>query len=400
MAAHADTRVSVQNQDQCETRFIVRTGIISAVAAVTIASFVASAPAQQQEQPPAQQQQQQQQQGQPADVETRHLAPFTGSDTIAVGHVDLSKVDLKSAEQWVLGVVRAAQMPAGEQRAIASRISGGVGVAQPWIAELKKAGADRMYVVVNQITNPQPGQAGQAGASQQSSSLAVIVPVDPADDAQAIAKMLQPSDDQQVPVYEKARTEVMHDAVVLANEQALKRLRDGIAGEAAPLIDALRSVGGASTQIAYRPTGRLEQVLHMFSSAMPEAVREPVGQLQIEQNVEWAALGLDLPRTQAAKLVIDAKSAEAAQRLLAQVNGILDALQQQKQAAGAGSEPQLASNVQLLKPTVEGDRLHVTLSNEQVERLMQQGLAAAFSSTATTQPGQAGAPAARTPTPR
>ena len=325
------------------------------------------------------------------------LAPFTGADTLAVARVDLARADLKAAEQWLLDVVKNAEVQpaAGEQ--VAGQVSGSLAAAQNWVSNLKQAGANQIFLVLSAppagragVTAPQEGRDAPSPEGQQAPVGVVVVPLAQGADSAAIRKLLEPQGNQPaIPGRPEAR--VMHNAVVLAQPQVLDNLARGKPGDAESLTEAMSAVADASVQVAFNPTGRLGSALQALP--IPANVRQPAQDLQLARNTKWAAVGFDLPKKQAMKMVIRAQSPEAAEQLAAQVRELLES------ASKDDAAPQLAGSTELLKPTVNGDLLTVTLSQEQAERLLKQGLSAAMpgapagtSPGATQQPGQAPKP--------
>lgn len=82
------------------------------------------------------------------------------------------------------------------------------------------------------------------------------------------------------------------------------------------------------------------------------------------------------------------------------MNEILQATQQNQQANGGAAAAQPAARVQLLEPSVSGDRLSVTLSNAQAARLIKEGLAPALQRANSGGPGGPGAGGAQPPAQR
>lgn len=384
-------------------------------------------------QPPVLQQQQQQQQqpalqeqqpGQPAQASPeagaeQTLARFIGNDTVALARVDLSQVNLQAADQWINDILQASTLTDAQQQQAAAQLGQQVTQLTNWIDQLQKAGAEQAYLVYDQHdgaqaqAQQQPQQAMPMGAVAP----AVIVPVGPNDDAQAIQRLLEPQGNEAM-IPGAPQAQVIDGAVVLAAPESLQRLQNNPpAGEAKLLTQALETIHDASVQIAIKPTQHTEQMLESLAAAMKQnqgqqqqngQEQEQQQDLKLTQNVRWIAAGIGLQEQgQAAHVTIQAESPEAAQQLQQQINHGLELLSQQQQqfqqqqqpgaadqATGqqpgqANGEAQLAGSIQVLQPAVEGDQLTVTLSNEQARQLFRQNLAPALGRMLSALPHQA-----------
>jgi hypothetical protein len=244
------------------------------------------------------------------------VTPFLDEQTLAVAHIDLTKVDAVTLATTLtdLGAI-----DADETQDVKAR--GG-----RWLAAFTKAGGKDLYVVISLADLP--------------NSPFVIVPLGEGADARAIANLLD------LPELPPGPREKIGDAVFAGSAEALERLR-ALKPQARPeLAKALTAAGDVAVQVALVPPAHLARVVEEMMPALPKEVGGGSAKV-LTHGVKWAAIGLDArPRT-ALRLTIQSQDAASAKAL-------------------AEALPRLAKGMALPSPKVVEDRVTLSLEGREV----------------------------------
>ena len=306
------------------------------------------------------------------------IATFVGEDTIAISKLDLSKIDVKAAEEWFKDLARTIEGDPQRQQAVVKQFTDQFGVAQSWVDNMKKAGAKNVYCA---ISMPQAGQPVSA----------VIVPVGEGANVQEIQKLIMPPAAQQRPAAQvKLETAVIRDAVVMAPQDAIQALREPKKTDPASLSKAMESVSGSAIQMAFTPTDRTRQWAQQMTQQAQQALPQDVKAEElrtIPERLEWTAIGIDSPPNQSLKIIASATNEDAAKQISQTLERVLKAARENKDIAA--NVQNIERITQALTPKVEGERLTVTLEKEQFNQLFKQDLAQALRQARGEQPVRA-----------
>lgn len=302
-------------------------------------------------------------------VRLSKVAAFVGPETVAVAHLDLSKVDWQTSQKWVDQVVKAFggdMQPGGGAATFDQQVK----KAQAWTSDMRKAGADHVFVVLNL------SKAGSPPAA------AVVVPVDKQANADTIRKLLTPPAD--APESAQLGTAVIHNAVVLAEPKELQAFQQqpkaaGGGQGVQTLEQAMASVGSAAGHVAFIATPAVKDSLRQMMGAAPAGAPQGVtpqgdgaaanpARTAVDQ-VEWMAIGFDAGLQGSLRFVAKTATPQAADQMAADARQSLAGL---KQNELLGQTKDLDRLIAMLTPKAQGDRVTLTLSGEQLTQLAQQ----------------------------
>lgn len=274
-----------------------------------------------------------------AEPRAKAVTPFLDGQTIAVGHVDLTRVDVNAIAQKLSEY---AKLKAEE-------------IAEPkkevgeWVSAWTKAGIRKLYVVVSLADIP-----GQPPF--------VVVPLEEGADAKGIGDVLGGAK-----LFREYKFEKMGSALVGGADRTLTRLKD-LKPEVRPeLVQAFAAAGDTAVLMLLIPSNENRKVVEEIMPQMPaELGGGPI--TTVTRGARWAALGVDLPPKLSLRGTIQATDGEAAKKLRDVIARFYKLLGEE------GSRNQKARNlipgwdklVEQLTPKVEGDQLVVSLEEKDV----------------------------------
>lgn len=289
-------------------------------------------------------------QEQAAQVPSR-IAPFFSGHTFVVVRADLSRIDAAATEQWVRDLAKVIHTdPKGREEQL-KQFEGVSTQLKAWLADFKKAGGEQIYVVV-------------AFRDGDMTPL-TVVPIDEKDDAPALQRLLTPQDEQ--PAGAKMATAVIHNAVVLGPADQLEALRQAPRGDTKDVDQALADGKDAAVQVVFVPTKAL---LALFDGQQMPKGLDAEALKKLPEQMRWMSLTLTAPPKFSTQLTIQAKDGAVAQQMADQINKTLAALQQDENAKKEVHN--LAQLTRMLAPKVEGERLTVRLTQDDVHTLLKQ----------------------------
>jgi len=257
------------------------------------------------------------------------LAPYLDEQTIAIVHVDVARAEPGVVlNRWVDIVPEAARYlePRREYWVAVHRSLIGASVADA-------------YVVVSLADVPVRAPMLVARGGDEASRSKLVA------ELKAVLK--------DSPGLEVAERE---DAVVVAPREAFERLEQRHPDPRAELEAALTAAGDHAVQFVLLPTDNDRRVIEELMPTLP-LVLGGGPSMAFTHGVRWLAIGGDVdPPT--LSVVVQSADAAAAESLLAGFKGVLRAVK----TAGSAVLPPLATALELVPPTVEGDRLVVQLN--------------------------------------
>ncbi|MCL4195475.1 MAG: DUF1559 domain-containing protein [Thermoguttaceae bacterium] len=257
----------------------------------------------------------------------RVIAPFIDEQTMAVAHLDLGRIEVQPLVDQVVKWFPEAQ----EAR---DAMAGMLGLFLPAV---RQAAGNDAYFVVSLADLP------------RSPPFAVLPTAEASNDA-----MLRSLLEGKTP-YTVAR---LGTALVVASPATVERLRTLKPDPRPDLPAALAAAGDAAARLAVIPTAVHRRVIE---ETMPQLPKEVGGgeTTVFTQGMMWATVALSLPPQPSLRLVVQSRDAAAAEALGAKWNEAIRLLPEQESLGEHAAD--VEKILQLLKPSVAGDRLTVTL---------------------------------------
>lgn len=269
------------------------------------------------------------------------IAPYLDRQTIAVGYVDVRRVEPKSLVDLHVRLVPEAAVER-EQRLAALNSA---------VSTLRQCDFPEFYVVFSlaDIPGAPPFVIFPARQGSNAEGLIKAIPLPPANN--------------------NVRTEKLDRAVIFATRQALDRIHRHKPDPRPELVEAFRAAGDAAIQLLVLPTKDERRVVEEMLPELPPEIGGGPSTI-LTRGLRWMAVGINPPPATSLHAVIQSQDAAAATALREKWIVATRLL-------GRQELPQMVRNlerpVSLLVPEVQGDRLVV--STEKLpggaERLLQ-----------------------------
>jgi hypothetical protein len=272
-----------------------------------------------------------------AEARAKTVAPFLDEQTIAVGHVDLTRVDVNAIAEKLTEFGKLKE----------EDIAGPKNVAGDSVAALTKAGARDLYCVVSmaEIIGQPPF---------------VVVPIEGDTDANGIKEALSASK-----LFAHFKFEKIGSAVVGGTEKTMTRVKNLKPDQRPELAKAFAAAGDTAVQVIFIPTNENRRVIQEIMPKLPaELGGGPI--TIVTHGALWGAVGANLPPSMSVHATIQSQDAASAQKL----HDL--AVQFFKVVGEEGPHNQKARDVlpgfdklvEQLTPKVQEDRLVVTLEEK------------------------------------
>lgn len=275
------------------------------------------------------------------DAHARAVAPFLDDRVIAVGHIDLARIDLDKV------ITAVAQGANAKPQDVAAQIK------EPtarWLA-LQKAGARHVYFVVSLADAPE-------------SEPLVVWALDKGGDANKLAAALQ--EGAGVPK-EVIAVEPRHNAVLVVSTLTRKRLATLKPTARPEIAKAFTHAGDGIAQLVVVPTPDTRKILEdTLPTLPPELGGGPIKPLS--RGFQWATVTLDpAPKldVRATVQAADKESAEGLAKLLEKALAVVATSEDLRREA-----PAVEKLARLVQPKVANDRLSVTISGKEFISVM------------------------------
>jgi hypothetical protein len=273
----------------------------------------------------------------PFDPEARAkaIAPFLSGQTIALAHIDVTRVDVERLAALFTDVAQLAP----------EEVTPFKQAAQPWIVAFKNAGGKDIYLLANAEDLPQP--------------VSVVVPVEGGANADSLVQLLRGPKSAQLGSFMPFpigtdTIEKVDGAIFAGSKAALARYRAGQPASRPEVSQAFAAAGDTAAQLLLLPTADIRRVFEEMIPMLPGAVGDGPS-TTITHGLRWAAIGVDGPPKAALQLVIQSRDAASARSFHAFLENSFKALAQEKQVRR--SLPNADNILPLLVPTVTADRL-------------------------------------------
>ena len=275
------------------------------------------------------------------DTRVRTIAPYLDEQTLAVAHVDLSRVD---AQALTARVVQLGKPPAQPTAEFTKAVEG-------FVSAFRQAGGKDLYVFVSLADLPQ-------------STPFLIAPVGANADARAMSELLKgdPSGPFNAEVVEKL------DHVIFAGSRFTRRRLAGLKPAARPdLARALAAAGDTAAQLLILPSADMRRALKdSLPQLPPQLGGAPI--TVFTDGVVWGALGIDPPPHAKAHLFIQSRNDQAAKQLSEWVAGFWARVAQENGVREA--VPNFNNLTKYLTPTAQGDHLTLDATDQDLTTVL------------------------------
>jgi hypothetical protein len=279
-----------------------------------------------------------------AAARARKIAPYVDGLTVAVGHVDATRIDPKALRaqlgEWGLtdneGTLEAADAN-----------------LKTWLEAFKQAGGRELFLIVNLDDVPQYPPF-------------VIVPLEEGANARAIAGLLcsgradgpdqrAPRDPGPTPFNTCVK---LGNAVFAGTADVLARVKGMTAAPGPEIAKAFEAAGDTAGQFLVRPTEDSRRIINQLVPKLPQELGGQSSSV-LTQGVQWMAVGVESSPRLALKLVIQSENASAAQQLQHLIANAFSLLAKQPELRKL--LPNIEQLAKAFTPQVAGDRVVLTL---------------------------------------
>ncbi len=295
----------------------------------------------------------------------REIAPFIDAQTVAVAHVDVSRVDVEAAFARLVRIADLSKSPDAREIARVKTL------AAEWASQFLAAGGRDIYVVVSLADIPPV-------------PFLVVVPLRDGADERAIRALLYsgradgPTERAPEPGRRgRPNTEVavVGNAVVGVSSVILDRVRKMTPDPRPELADAFAAAGDTAAQLLILPTADNRRVIEELLPELPKEIGGGASTI-VTQGLMWAAIGIDAPPNTSIRLTIQSRNADAAEAMGRWLQVFLKTLVNTREVSKA--LPGFDQVTGALTPTVTGDRLTLILDREKIDRLLDGVVASAI----------------------
>jgi hypothetical protein len=274
------------------------------------------------------------------------IKPFVDEQTFAVIALDLTAIDADAINAWTADVIKALKLEDADAKQALAGVKMGTDQLRVWTDTLRKAGARRMFAIINLGELP---------------AVPIVVPVEGGADEKAIAAALA-GIFKGFDLFFEIQVQTVGKAVVAAPAATIDRLRELKPIDRADLVAALLAGGDAPACIALAPSRDQRRVIAELGPNLPKELGGG-STLPFAQGMTWAAAAIGLPHKVSLNVAIQCKDAAAAKELWDMLPPI--------KKAGAERRGLILNFEQLFDaftPTQAGDRLTLSLDSTAINQ--------------------------------
>ncbi len=272
-----------------------------------------------------------------AEARAKVVAPFLDEQTIAVGHLDLTRVDVNAIVTQLAEYAKLKEDDvAGPRKEVGD-----------WVAAWTKAGARDLYCVASLADVP-----GQPPF--------VVVPLEGDADANGMSQAFAGSK-----LFEHFKFEKIGSAVVGGTEKTLTRLKNLKPDTRPELAKAFGVAGDTAVQVILLPSNENRRIIEEIMPKLPpELGGGPI--TIVTKGALWGAAGIDLPPKTAFHATIQSQDSASAQKLRDLAARFLQLVGEEGPHNQKARDilPGFDKLVEALTPKVQEDRLVVTLEEK------------------------------------
>jgi hypothetical protein len=214
------------------------------------------------------------------DVESRAktIAPFLDEQTVAIVHVDVSRINVDAIGDLLTKFASATNFQAEAVKV----------TLKEQVANFLKAGGKEAYLVVSAADLPE--------------APFLVVPIPSGVDPKAIIECLPKSAWDAI--------EQVGPVVVAGNKSALQRFRQGKPAPRPEVAQAFATAGDMPTQAIFIPTAQMRRIVEEMWPTVPFLKGVPT--TVFTHGVQWEAIGIQSRPSWAVRAVIQSRDAESA----------------------------------------------------------------------------------------
>ncbi|HEX5102473.1 MAG TPA: DUF1559 domain-containing protein, partial [Pirellulaceae bacterium] len=264
------------------------------------------------------------------------VAPFLDEHTIAVGHVDLKRIDPAAAIRTIGDL--APKDDLDFRKRLVEMEAGLTGV----LKSLGEAGVTDVYLVASIADIPQNPPF-------------LVAPIKAGGNAQVAAEMLGKI------IGLPAREEIGGAAVVAKDQAILERLKALKPTPRAELAKAFEIAGDTAAQLIFSPTDDTRRVLREMLPRLPDEIGGGSGKM-LADGVQWAVISANAPPKLSLDVRVQSKDEDSAAALRGIVMSAIQVVREKAQATEASAAEREATSavIRLVTPQLRGSQLVVS----------------------------------------
>jgi hypothetical protein len=269
------------------------------------------------------------------DARAKLIAPFLDEQTLAVGYLDVARVDADALAAWFAEVGKLPAKELGEPRQLVGR----------WLTAFTKAGGKELVTVVSLADLPDPPL--------------VLVPLGEKDvDVRALTGLFG-----QIFL----ETDVRGQVLVAGTKKTMNRLRTLKPARRPDVTEACTHVSDTALQVLLVPPTDLRRAYEELVPTLPQAVGG--GSItSLTRDLRWATMSVNLPPKVSLLLRIQCREGRA-KAVNDTLSGTLKALGEMKELRQ--DLPEFAQMAALLTLQVKEDELKLSLDEKDLTKLLQ-----------------------------
>jgi prepilin-type processing-associated H-X9-DG protein len=271
------------------------------------------------------------------------IAPFLDEHTIAVGHVDLKRIDPAAAIRTIGDL--APQDDIDFRKRLVELEAGLSGV----LKSLSEAGVSDVYLVASIADIPQNPPF-------------LVAPIKAGGNTQAAAELLSKI------VGLPARAEIGGAAVVAKDEAIIERLKTLKPTPRPELAKAFEIAGDTAAQLVFSPTDDTRRVLREMLPRLPDEIGGGSGKM-LADGVQWAVISANAPPKLSLDVRVQSKDEDSAVAVRGLVISAIQLFRDQAKLAEAKPEERAAAEavIRLITPQVKGSQLVISRVQDDAE---------------------------------
>jgi Protein of unknown function (DUF1559) len=272
----------------------------------------------------------------PADRHAKAIAPFVDTQSYVVAHIDVSKIDIDMIAKHLKFLDEAAPDKGKELEKVKA-------LATLAKATFLSSGGKDIYAILNWASSLE--------------DILLVAPLNKDAAPQALAALIG-----QIPGYQ---ADVQGQVLLAGTKKALTNLKLFKAQAVPEMAKAFAALGDGSVQLILVPPFALKAA---FIENFPVLPKEIGGGNSAVLDFQWAALQLDLKDKLAAKIVLQAPNAKAAEEIAKIARRGMDVARADKEVKR--TFPDIDKLIAVFTPKVEGDRLTLTLGDYELTTVL------------------------------
>jgi hypothetical protein len=262
------------------------------------------------------------------------VAPYVDDQTVAVVHVDMSRVDPEAL------ATKIAEMTKEKREEIAKDMAS----FRQGVTAFRQAGGKDVFFVFSLADMPE--------------FPFVVVPLAPGNDGQALIHF-----NQQAHFFPGGTAAKIGQALVVGSKRAVERLQNLKAAPHPNLAKAFAAAGDDTTaQVLLLPTSDSRRVIEQMMPALPKELGGAPSAV-LTRGVQWGAAGANATPKASLRVVIQSADAGAAQKLHDLIDNVFK--QAIVQISGKGPAPEVNPLAKLV-PKVMGDQLTLKMDEQEL----------------------------------